>query len=130
MALNADDLAQRLAALSERFSHLVELLSKAAQQAQSGTPPPESLIDEITSIRTDFVDVRQRVVEATKALSINAPGMAEIDSLKALKPVIDAVAKGIADQEKRAALMEARTKVMSVLDRILAISHKDGPNFT
>jgi hypothetical protein len=130
MALNADELAQRLAALSERFSHLAQLLSQAAQQAQSGAPPAESLIDEITSIRTEFVDVRQRVVEATKALSINAPGMAEIDSLKALKLVVDAVAKGIADQEKKAALLEARTKVMTVLDRILAISHVDGPNFT
>jgi hypothetical protein len=130
MAINADELARRLAALSERFSHLAQLLTQSAQQAQAGTPPAESLIDEITSIRTEFVDVRQRVVEATKALSINAPGMAEIDSLKALKPVIDAVAKGIADQEKRAALMEARTKVMTVLDRILAISHRDGPNFT
>ena len=69
-------------------------------------------------------------MEAAKALSVNAPGMAEIDSLKALKTVVDAVAKGIADQEKKAALAEARTKVMTVLDRILAISHVDGPNFT
>jgi hypothetical protein len=130
MALNANELAQRLEALSERFSHLAQSLSQAAQQAQSGAPPAESLIDEITSIRTEFVDVRQRVVEATKALSINAPGMAEIDSLKALKRVLDAVAQGIADQEKKAALAEARTKVMTVLDRILAISHVDGPNFT
>jgi hypothetical protein len=130
MALNTDELAQRLAALSERFAHLAQSLSQSAQLAQSGAPPAESLIDEITSIRTEFVDVRQRVVEAAKALSVNAPGMAEIDSLKALKTVIDAVAKGIADQEKKAALSEARTKVMTVLDRILAISHVDGPNFT
>jgi len=130
MALNPDELAQRLAALSERFAHLAQSLSQSAQLAQSGAPPAESLIDEITSIRTEFVDVRQRVVEAAKALSVNAPGMAEIDSLKALRTVIDAVAKGIADQEKKAALSEARTKVMTVLDRILAISHVDGPNFT
>jgi hypothetical protein len=130
MALNTDELAQRLAALSERFAHLAQSLSQSAQLAQSGAPPAESLIDEITSIRTEFVDVRQRVVEAAKALSVNAPGMAEIDSLKALKTVVDAVAKGIADQEKKAALAEARTKVMTVLDRILAISHVDGPNFT
>jgi len=130
MALNTDELAQRLAALSERFAHLAQSLSQSAQLAQSGAPPAESLIDEITSIRTEFVDVRQRVVEAAKALSVNAPGMAEIDSLKALKMVVDAVAKGIDDQEKKAALAEARTKVMTVLDRILAISHVDGPNFT
>src|SRR5262249_55232733 len=84
MAPNANELAQRLAGVSERFSHLAQLLTQAAQQVQSGVPPAESLIDEITSIRTEFVDVRQRVVEATKSLSINAPGMAEIDSLKAL----------------------------------------------
>src|SRR4029453_15487921 len=130
MAIDADELAQRLAALSERFAHLAQALSQAAQQAQSGAPPAESLIDEITSIRTEFLDVRQRVVEATKALSVNAPGMAEIDSLKALKPVVDAVGQAISAQAKRAALAEARTKVMAVLDRILAISHVDGPNFT
>jgi hypothetical protein len=130
MALNTDELAQRLAALSERFAHLAQSLSQSAQLAQSGAPPAESLIDEITSIRTEFVDVRQRVVEVAKALAVNAPGMAEIDSLKALKTVVDAVAKGLADQEKKAALSEARTKVMTVLDRILAISHVDGPNFT
>src|SRR5262245_1701462 len=130
MALNTDELAQRLASLSERFAHLAQSLSQSAQLTQSGTPPAELLIDEITSIRTEFVDVRQRVVEAAKALSVNAPGMAEIDSLKALKTVVDAVAKGIADQEKRAALLEARNKVMTVLDRVLAISHVDGPNFT
>jgi len=130
MALNADELAQRLAALSERFARLAQSLSQAAQQAQSGAPPAESLVDEITSIRTEFVDVRQRAVEATKALSINAAGMAEIDGLKTLKPVVDAVAHAISVQEKRAALSEARTKVMTVLDRILAISHVDGPNFT
>jgi hypothetical protein len=130
MALNTDELAQRLAALSERFAHLAQSLSQSAQMAQSGAPPAESLIDEITSIRTEFVDVRQRVVEVAKALSVNAPGMAEIDSLKSLKVVVDAVAKGIAEQEKKAALAEARTKVMTVLDRILAISHVDGPNFT
>ena len=131
MALNADELAKRLAALSDRFSRLSESLSQAAQQLQApGILPPEALMDEITKIRTEFLDVRQRVVEATKALSINAPGMAEIDSLKSLKPVLDMVAQALSGQEKRAALSEARTKVMAVLDRVLTVSHMDGPNFT
>ncbi len=131
MALNADELAKRLAALSDRFSRLSESLSQAAQQLQApGILPPEALMDEITKIRTEFLDVRQRVVEATKALSINAPGMAEIDSLKSLKAVLDMVAQALSGQEKRAALSEARTKVMAVLDRVLTVSHMDGPNFT
>ena len=131
MALNADELAKRLAALSDRFSRLSESLSQAAQQLQApGILPPEALMDEITKIRTEFLDVRQRVVEATKALSINAPGMAEIDSLKSLKAVLDMVAQALSGQEKRAALSEARTKVLAVLDRVLTVSHMDGPNFT
>src|SRR4030095_16442133 len=68
--------------------------------------------------------------EATKALSINAPGMGEIDRLKALKLVIDAVAQGVAGHEEKEALLERRNKGLTVLDRILAISHVDGPNFT
>jgi hypothetical protein len=131
MALNADELAKRLGDLSERFSSLSETLAQTAGQLQSpGTPPAEALIDEITKLRTDFVDVRQRVVEAARALSVNAPGMSDIDSLKALKPVLEMVIQGLAAQEKRAALAEARTRVMAVLDRVLTVSHVDGPNFT
>src|SRR2546425_3889035 len=128
MALNADELGKRLAALSERFAGLAETLAQTAGQLQaSGSLPAESLIDEITKIRTDFVDVRQRVLEAARSLSINAPGMSEIDSLKALGPVLETVVQALAMQEKRAALAEARTKVMAVLDRGLTGFHRDGP---
>jgi hypothetical protein len=131
MAVNADELAKRVRDLSERFSSLSETLAQAVGQLQSsGTPPAEALIDEITKLRTDFMDVRQRVVETARALSVNAPGMADIDSLKALKPVLEMVVQALATQEKRAALAEARTRVMAVLDRVLTVSHVDGPNFT
>src|SRR4030095_15041548 len=56
--------------------------------------------------------------------------MSDIDSLKALKPVLEMVVQALATQEKRAALAEARTRVMAVLDRVLTVSHVDGPNFT
>src|SRR2546427_364159 len=130
MALNADELGKRLAALSERFAGLAETLAQTAGQLQaSGSLPAESLIDEITKIRTDFVDVRQRVLEAARSLSINAPGMSEVDSLKALGPVLETVVRALAMQEKRAALAEARTKVMAVLDRGLTVSHRARPQF-
>src|SRR5437870_9457340 len=130
MALNADELGKRLAALSEQFAGLAEKLARTAGQLQaSGSLPAESLIDEITKIRTDFVDVRQRVLEAARSLSINAPGMSEIDSLKALGPVLESVVRALAVQEKQAALAEARTRVMAVLDRVLTVSHVDSPNF-
>jgi len=130
MALNADDLAKRLTALNERFSGLAATLAQTAQQIQaSGALPPESLLDEITRVRTDFVDVRHRVLEAARSLSINAPGMAEIDGLKALEPVLETVVQALAIQEKKAALAEARTRVLAVLDRVLTVSHVDGPSF-
>ena len=129
MALNADELGKRLAALSERFAGLAETLAQTAGQLQaSGSLPAESLIDEITKIRTDFVDVRQRVLEAARSLSINAPGMSEIDSLKALGPVLETVVQALAVQEKQAALAEARTRVMAVLDRLGGLAlFRSGP---
>src|SRR3989475_9878526 len=128
MALNADELGKSFVALSERFSGLAEAVAETAGQLQgAGTLPAESLIDEITKIRTDFVDVRQRVLEAARSLSINAPGMSEVDSLKALGPVLETVVRALAMQEKRAALAEARTKVMAVVDRGLTVSHVYGP---
>src|SRR3989441_2337590 len=130
MALNAAELSKSFVALSERVSGLAETLTQTAGQLQgSGTPPAESLLDEIAKVRTDFVDVRQRVLEAARSLSIHAPGMSEIDSLKALGPVLETVLRALAMQEKRAALAEARTKVMAVLDRVLTVSHVDGPKF-
>jgi hypothetical protein len=130
MALNAEDLAKRLAALRERFTTLAATLTQTTQQLQaSGTLPPETLVDEIAKVRTDFVDVRHRVLDAARSLSINVPAMSEIDSIRALEPVLETVAQAQAAEEKKAALAEARARVMAVLDRVLTVTHMDGPNF-
>jgi len=130
MAPNAEDLAKRLAALSERLTTLTTTLTQAAQQLQGvGTIPSEAVVDEISKARADFLDVRHRVLETARSLSITAPATAEIDSLRTLEPLLDAIVQAIAAEEKRAALAEARSRVMAVLDRILTISHSDGPNF-
>ncbi len=130
MALNADDLAKRLAALSERFTTLAATLTQTTQQLQaSGTVPSETVVEEIAKIRTEFVDVRHRLLEAARSLSINVPAISEVNSLSVLEPVLQTVGQALAAQEKRAALAEARTRVMSVLDRVLTITHADGPNF-
>src|SRR5262249_20244040 len=129
MAPNAEDLAKRLAALSERFTTLAQALAQATQQAQAGTMPSEDVVDEITKIRTDFVEVRHRIVEAARGLSITVPAIAEIDGVGVLGPMLEAVVQALAAQEKKAALSEARTRVMSVLDRVLMVTHSDGPNF-
>src|SRR5881296_4212160 len=129
MAPNAEDLAKRLAALSERFTTLAAALAQATRELQAGIVPSEAVVDEITKIRTDFVEVRHRILEAARSLSITVPAISEVDSLRALEPVLQTLVQTIATQEKKAALSEARTRVMAVLDRILTVSHSDGPNF-
>jgi len=130
MPLNADDLRKRLSTLNERFSALAESLAQTARQLQiSGSLPPESLLDEITKARADFGDVRHRVLDAARALALNSPAMSEIDSIKALEPVLESVVQAVVAEEKRNAATEARKRVMAVLDRVLAIAHADGPNF-
>ncbi|PYN17212.1 MAG: hypothetical protein DME05_05640 [Candidatus Rokuibacteriota bacterium] len=130
MPLNADDLRKRLSTLNERFSALAESLAQTARQLQiSGSLPPESLLDEINKVRADFGDVRHRVLDAARALALNSPAMSEIDSIKALEPVLESVVQAVVAEEKRNAATEARKRVMAVLDRVLAIAHADGPNF-
>ena len=129
MAPNAEDLAKRLAALSERFTTLAAALAQATRELQAGIVPSEAVVDEITKIRTDFVEVRHRILEAARSLSITVPAISEVDSLRALEPVLQTLVQTIATQEKKAALSEARTRVMTVLDRILTVTHSDGPNF-
>src|SRR2546428_10758618 len=130
LALDVAELGKRMAALDERFTTLAATLTQATQQLQaSGTLPPETLVDEIAKVRTDFVDVRHRVLEAARSLSVNVPAMSEIDSIKALEPVLQTVAQALAAEEKKAALSEARARVMAVLDPVLKGPPMEGANF-
>src|SRR5207249_11781026 len=60
---------------------------------------------------------------------LTVPQISEVDSVRALEPMLETVMQAVANQEKRAALAEARTRVMALLDRILTVTHSDGPNF-
>src|SRR3989442_1959241 len=54
---------------------------------------------------------------------------AAIDGLKALEPVVRALAEATVNEPRRATLAEARRRVLVVLDRIMTINHVDDPNF-
>ena len=130
MTPNADDLGKHLAALTERFAGLATKLVQAAQELQrSGTLPAESLLEELAAARGEFIDLRASVLEAARALSVTAPPQAGVGSLKALEPVLRAVAAAVATQAQRTTLIEARRRVLAVLDRIMTINHVDDPNF-
>jgi hypothetical protein len=132
MTPNADDLAKNLAALTERFAGLAAKLIQAAQELQtSGTLPSESLLAELAAARDAFVDLRSSVLDAARARALTAPPQAEVGSLKTLEPVLRAVAAAGATQVQvpRTTLVEARRRVLAVLDRVMTINHVDDPNF-
>src|SRR2546422_832002 len=130
MTPNADDLAKNLAALTERFAGLAAKLIQAAQELQtSGTLPAESLLEELAAARGAFIDLRSSVLDAARTRALTAPSQAEVGSLKALEPVLRAVAAAGATQVQRTTLVEARRRVLAVLDRVMTINHVDDPNF-
>jgi hypothetical protein len=130
MTPKADDLVKHLAALTQRFAALATKLAHAAHDLQgSGTPPAESLLEELAVARGEFVDLRSSVLDAARALAIAVPPHAEVGSLKALEPVIRAMAETIANEAMRTTAAEARRRVLAVLDRVMTINHVDDPNF-
>src|SRR2546428_4555683 len=133
MTPNADDLAKNLAALTERFAGLAAKLIQAAQELQtSGTLPAESLLEELAAARGAFIDLRSSVLDAARTRALTAPPpQAEVGSLQALEPVLRAVAAAGATQVQvqRTTLVEARRRVLAVLDRAMTINHVDDPNF-
>ncbi len=130
MTSNADDLARHLAEITERFGTLAAVLGQAARELQvSGTLPPEALAEALGAARREFLEMRAGILEAARALSINAPSAAELDSIKKLEPLIRAVIGAIATEEKRQAAGEAKKRALAVLDRVLAVTHTDDPGF-
>src|SRR5256712_13071124 len=132
MTPNADDLAKNLAALTERFAGLAAKLIQAAQELKtSGTLPAEALLEELAAARGEFIDLRASVLDAARARALTAPPQAEVGSLKALEPVLQAVAAAGADPGpgQRPTLVEGGARGPARLDRVMTINHVDDPNF-
>src|SRR5947209_7382908 len=130
MTPTADDLVKNLAALSRRFAGLAAKLAQAAGELEgAGTLPPDSLREEFAAARGEFNDLRSSVLDAARTLGVTAPAPAAIDGLKALEPVVRALAEATVNEPRRATLAEARRRVLVVLDRIMTINHVDDPNF-
>src|SRR5438132_1460389 len=130
MTPTADDLVKNLAALNRRFAGLAAKLAQAARELEgAGTLPPDSLLEELTAARGEFIDLRSSVLDAARTLAVTAPAHTAIDGLKALEPVVRALAEATSNESRRATLAEARRRVLVVPDRIMTINHVDDPNF-
>ncbi|MEG3938616.1 hypothetical protein QT995_10675 [Microcoleus sp. S36b_A3] len=113
------DLLQQIAQLSETYGNLADRLSQAAKQLQdSGLPPSDSLLKEIASYSRNFAEVQKQALQVNK--SALAPG--EITSLKDIQNLVETAAAS----EGKA---EIRDAALKVLDRVLAIAHREQSDF-
>ncbi|HSF75303.1 MAG TPA: hypothetical protein VLA84_16025 [Microcoleus sp.] len=119
MELAHKDLLQQIARLSETYANLADRLSQAAKQLQdSGLPPSDSLLQEVAAYSRNFAAVQKQALELNK--SAIAPG--EIASLKDIQNLVETAAAS----EGKA---EIRDAALKVIDRVLAIAHREQSDF-
>lgn len=122
------DLFQQIASLSERCSRLGARLSEAAREFRA--PLFETLVKELSVVRSDIVDLRARVLRLASSLSVlPAPSPEQAVSLKDLERLLRATVEAKERQAKMAAFEEARQRAVGLLDRVLTIAHREDPNF-
>jgi hypothetical protein len=122
------DLLQDFSLVTKSFEQLGQRLSEVAEQVRTtGTLPSESLIEEITASRRNFTDLRARAIELVGLMSETPNAAAEeIGSMKELEALLQVAAEA---QRKRAQQEKARTRALTVLDRLLSLVHRDQPDF-
>ena len=121
-------LFQHLASLTEGFFRLGAQLSQAAKELQtSGVPPHENLLAELAAARRDFTDLCTRGLTLAESLAIAPlPASDALVSLSDLKALLQSGARA---EEQKAAVEDLQQRALRVLDRVLAIGHREGITF-
>lgn len=128
METSQTDLLQDFTQVTRAFEHLSKRLADVAEQVRvSGILPADSLIEEISTSRRSFMELRDRAVELAGLLAGSSPKPPdEIGSMKDLETLLQAVTDA---QRKKAQEEKARVRALTVLDRILSLIHRDQPEF-
>jgi RNA polymerase sigma factor (RpoD-like family) len=128
MQQNSADLHQQVTSLENTFSQLVPKLSKALQELQDlGKPLSAELILELGNSRNQFNALRARVFELAESLVLSSTQKEpEIDSLTGLKSLLE---DAVQAEEQKEAIAQVRQQALRVLERVLAIAHRDNSNF-
>jgi RNA polymerase sigma factor (RpoD-like family) len=128
MQQNLVDLHQQLSSLEDIFFQLVPKLSEALQELQdSGKPLSAELILELSNSRNQFNALRARVFELAESLVLSPTQKEpEIDSLTGLKSLLE---DAVQAEEQKEASVQVRQQALRVLERVLAIAHRDNSDF-
>jgi hypothetical protein len=128
MDVNLDAFARQLTDLVGRFADLGAKLGEAARELQDGgAPPADALVEALAAGRLEFVELRAEIVLAAETLDVAVPDA--VESAKSLEPVLSALATALGAQRRRAALEEARGRMVAVLDRVDGLRHQDDDEF-
>ena len=119
MAQTHQQLFQKLTSLSQTFPNLGTRLSLAAAELKTnGTPPSQSLLQELNAYCQDFAHLRDRGRELAK--DSQARDFSEITSLLDLENLLKASTSSTGDIHQKA---------LTILEGVKAIAHQDDPNF-
>lgn len=123
-----EELSTRLSALRADFAALGTRAAGAAEALAATLPPPTALLDDLTAARAAFADLRGAMVEHAGGLALVLDAES-VESLRDLEPVLAAIGAAEAHRVRLAAWQEAREEALGVLDRVLALIHREEQAF-
>ena len=123
-----DDLGRRLSALRADFAALGSRAADAASALAAKLPPPPALLDELTAAREAFAELREAMLEQAGSLALVLDGE-RLGTLRDLEPVLAAIGAAEERQARQQAWEEAREGALFLLDRVMALIHRDEPGF-
>ncbi|MGD1804703.1 hypothetical protein ACP6PL_04570 [Dapis sp. BLCC M126] len=110
---------EKLASLSDNFPNLGIRLSLAAKELQNaGTPPSESLLEELMAYCKNFANLKDQGLKLAQTSQVSTGAILSFTDLENL---IKAVTKTTASSTSQPAL--------DILNQILAIAHQEQPEF-
>ncbi|HEX9818523.1 MAG TPA: hypothetical protein VGD07_02800 [Methylomirabilota bacterium] len=124
---HAHELGHRLAALRADFTALGTRAAGAAAGLTATLPPPSSLLEELTAARAAFADLRAAMIAHAGELSLVLDDEG-LGTLRDLEPVLSAITAAEERRVRVAAWEQARDEARRVLDRVLALIHRDEKN--
>ena len=128
MTQTHEELGRRLDSLRAEFVALGGRAAGAAGALSSALPPPSVLLEELSAARTSFTELRTAMLEHAGSLALVLDGEG-IGSCRDLEPVLVAI-RGAEEQRARVgAWEEARESVLVVLDRVMALIHREERGF-
>jgi hypothetical protein len=124
-----EELGRRLVALRAEFAALGGRAAGAAGALTSTLPPPSVLLEELSAARTSFTDLRSTMLEHAGSLAVvlDTEG---VESCRDLEPVLAAIRAAEEQRARVAAWEAARESVLVVLDRVMALIHREEKGFT